>query len=184
VALLGKHGDGAKMLSGGQSLLPLLKLRLGQVDHLVDIGRIPGLDYLREEGGSVHIGALVREARSSTSDIVAPEYPILLDTARVIADPIVRNRATVCGNLAHGDPGNDHPATMLALGAQVVAQDPRASGPSRSPTSSPGCSPPRWPPTRSSSRSASRRRRPGAAAPTSSSSARSATTPPPRPPRR
>jgi aerobic carbon-monoxide dehydrogenase medium subunit len=125
VALLAQHGDGAKVLSGGQSLLPLLKLRLGQVEHLVDIGRIPGLDYLREEGGSLRIGALVREAELERSAVIRDRYPILLDTARVIADPLVRNRATVCGNLAHGDPGNDHPATMLALGASVVAVGPK-----------------------------------------------------------
>ena len=124
LALLGKHGEGAKILSGGQSLLPLLKLRLGQVDHLVDIGRIPGLDGLTEANGELRIGALVREAALESSEVVARNYPILLDTARVIADPIVRNRATVCGNLAHGDPGNDHPATMIALRAEVVARGP------------------------------------------------------------
>jgi carbon-monoxide dehydrogenase medium subunit len=125
VALLARHGEGAKILSGGQSLLPLLKLRLGQVDHLVDIGRIPGLDYVREEGGMLKIGALARECELERSEVVRARYPILLDTARVIADPLVRNRATVCGNLAHGDPGNDHPATMLALGAQVVTVGPK-----------------------------------------------------------
>jgi carbon-monoxide dehydrogenase medium subunit len=125
LALLGRHGEGAKVLSGGQSLLPLLKLRLGQVEHLVDIGRIPGLDGLREEGGALRIGALVREAALETSDVVRRRYPILFDTARVIADPLVRNRATVCGNLAHGDPGNDHPATMIALGAEVVCRGPK-----------------------------------------------------------
>ena len=124
LALLGKHGEGAKVLSGGQSLLPLLKLRLGSVDHLVDIGRIPGLDGLGEADGGLRIGALVREAALESSDVVRQKYPILLDTAKVIADPIVRNRATVCGNLAHGDPGNDHPATMIALRAEVVARGP------------------------------------------------------------
>src|SRR5512143_4197468 len=125
LSLLARHGDGAKLLSGGQSLLPLLKLRLGQVEHLVDIGRIPGLDHLREEGGALRIGALVREAALERSELVRTRYPILFDTARVIADPLVRNRATVCGNLAHGDPGNDHPATMIALGAKLVVQGPK-----------------------------------------------------------
>jgi aerobic carbon-monoxide dehydrogenase medium subunit len=120
VALLGRFGDEAKILSGGQSLLPLLKLRLAQPAHLVDIGRIPDLDYLKEEGGFLRIGALVREAALEASPLVREKYPILLDTARVIADPLVRNLATVAGNLAHGDPANDHPATMLALGAEVV----------------------------------------------------------------
>ncbi len=121
LALLGQFGDEAKILSGGQSLLPLLKLRFAQPGHLIDIGRIPGLDYIKEEGGFLRIGALVREAALETSSLIASKYPILTDTAAVIADPIVRNLATVCGNLAHGDPANDHPATMLALGAEVVA---------------------------------------------------------------
>lgn len=121
IALLREHRDGAKVLSGGQSLLPLLKLRLGAAAHLVDIGRIPGLEYIREEGGMLRIGACTRESALEDSDLVRTRYPILHDTTRVIADPIVRNRATVGGNLAHGDPGNDHPASMLALGAEVVA---------------------------------------------------------------
>ena len=127
LALLGQFGEEAKVLSGGQSLLPLLKLRFAQPAHLVDIGRIPGLDYVKEEGGVLKIGALAREAALEASDIVRSRYPILADTAAVIADPIVRNLATVCGNLAHGDPANDHPATMLALGAEVVATGPKGA---------------------------------------------------------
>jgi carbon-monoxide dehydrogenase medium subunit len=125
VALLTKYGDGAKVLSGGQSLLPLLKLRLGQASHLVDIGRIPGLEYIKEEGGMLRIGGRTRESTLEHSDLIRTRYPILLDTVQVIADPLVRNMATVGGNLAHGDPGNDHPATMLVLGAQVVATGPK-----------------------------------------------------------
>jgi carbon-monoxide dehydrogenase medium subunit len=121
LALLAEHGDAAKVLSGGQSLLPLLKLRLGSAEHLVDIGRIPDLDYIVEEGGWLRIGGRTREVELERSEIVQRRYPILADTAAVIADPIVRNLATVGGNLAHGDPANDHPATMLALRAQVVA---------------------------------------------------------------
>jgi len=124
IALLREHRDGAKVLSGGQSLLPLLKLRLGSAAHLVDIGRIPGLEYIREERGTLRIGASTRESALEHSELLRERYPILHDTARVIADPIVRNRATVGGNLAHGDPGNDHPATMLALLAEVVAAGP------------------------------------------------------------
>jgi carbon-monoxide dehydrogenase medium subunit len=124
VALLRQYGEGAKVLSGGQSLLPMLKLRVGQASHLVDIGRIAGLEYLKEDGGMLRIGGRTRESELERSEVVRARYPILLDTARVIADPLVRNRATVGGNLAHGDPGNDHPATMLALGAQVVAVGP------------------------------------------------------------
>ena len=124
VALLREFKDSAKVLSGGQSLLPLLKLRLGQAGHLVDIGRIPGLEYIKEEGGMLRIGGRTREAALERSEVIRQRYPILLDTAQVIADPVVRNMATVGGNLAHGDPGNDHPATMIALGAQVVATGP------------------------------------------------------------
>lgn len=125
VALLDKLGEDAKVLAGGMSLLPMLKIRLAQVGHLVDIGRIPGLDYIKEEGGTLKIGAATRETALERSDLIRTKYPILLDTALVIADPIVRNRATAGGNLAHGDPANDHPATMLALGASVVARGPK-----------------------------------------------------------
>ena len=125
LALLTKYGEEAKVLSGGQSLLPLLKLRLGQAAHLVDIGRIPGLEYVREEGGMLRIGGRTRESALEQSEVVKSRYPILLDTTKVIADPVVRNMATVGGNLAHGDPGNDHPATMIALRAQVVATGPK-----------------------------------------------------------
>jgi carbon-monoxide dehydrogenase medium subunit len=121
IALLQQHGDQAKVLSGGQSLLPLLKLRLGAAGHLVDIGRIPGLDYIKEEDGFLKIGGRTRESELERSAIIKSKYPILHDTALVIADPLVRNRATVGGNLAHADPANDHPATMLALGAEVTA---------------------------------------------------------------
>ena len=124
VALLERLGDEAKVLSGGQSLLPLLKLRLGDAGHLVDIGRIPGLTGITEADGYLRIGSAAREADLERSDLIRDKYPILLDTAVVIADPLVRNRATVGGNLAHGDPANDHPATMLALEAEVVARGP------------------------------------------------------------
>ena len=120
-ALLTKLGDDAKVLSGGQSLIPLMKLRLANPAHLVDINGIPGLSGIRESDGVLKIGALTRESELEESQIVRSRYPLLHDTSRVIADPLVRNLATVGGNLAHGDPANDHPATMLALGAEVVA---------------------------------------------------------------
>jgi aerobic carbon-monoxide dehydrogenase medium subunit len=124
LALLQSHGDDAKVLSGGQSLLPLLKLRLGAVGHLVDIGRIPGLEYIKEEGGTLKLGGRTRESDLERSELVRRRYPLLAETTEVIADPLVRNLATVGGNLAHGDPANDHPATMLALRAEVVATGP------------------------------------------------------------
>ena len=125
VALLKQYGDEGKVLSGGQSLLPLLKLRLGFANHLIDIGRISGLEYVKEEDGYLKIGGATRESTLERSDLIKSKYPILMDTTVVIADPLVRNRATVGGNLAHGDPANDHPATMLALGAEVVATGPQ-----------------------------------------------------------
>jgi aerobic carbon-monoxide dehydrogenase medium subunit len=121
VAMLQQHGDEAKILSGGQSLIPMMKLRLARPGFLIDINRIAGLSYVKEEGGYLKIGGLTREAELEASPLVHSKYPILLDTAHVIADPQVRNMATVGGNLAHGDPANDHPATMVALGAQVIA---------------------------------------------------------------
>ena len=125
IALLQRYGEEAKILSGGQSLIPMMKLRLARPAYLIDINRIAGLSYVREEGGFLKIGGLTRESELESSPLIQSKYPIILDTARVIADPQVRNWATVGGNLAHGDPANDHPATMLALGAQVVATGPR-----------------------------------------------------------
>jgi len=124
LALLRQYGSEAKILSGGQSLIPLMKLRLATPTYLIDINRIPGLDHLQERNGFLSIGALTREADLERSEIVRTRYPIVYDTARVIGDPLVRNLATVGGNLAHADPANDHPATMLALEAEVVATGP------------------------------------------------------------
>ena len=125
VKLLSSHGDQAKVLSGGMSLLPMLKLRLASFAHLVDIGRIPGLDYIKEEGGFLKIGAMTRQATLERSDLIRTQYPILADAVPLIADPLVRNRGTVGGNVANGDPGNDQPAIMLALGATFVARGPK-----------------------------------------------------------
>jgi carbon-monoxide dehydrogenase medium subunit len=124
-ALLERLGDDAKVLSGGQSLIPLMKLRLASPGHLVDINGIPGLAYVREADGVLRLGALTREVDLEESDVVRTRYPLLHDTCKVIADPLVRNLATVGGNLAHGDPANDHPATMLALDAEVIATGAR-----------------------------------------------------------
>ena len=121
VFLLNEHGSEAVVLAGGQSLIPLMKLQLAAPEYVVDINRIPGLADISEENDFLRIGSLTREADLDRSEIVRAKYPILQDTTSVIADPLVRNMATVGGNLAHGDPANDHPATMLALGAQVVA---------------------------------------------------------------
>jgi len=133
-ALLKQHGAEAKILSGGMSLIPLMKLRLVAPRHIIDINRISGLAYIKEADGFLKIGALTRESDLERSELIRSKYPILTDTASTIADPLVRNMATVAGNLAHGDPANDHPATMLALGAQVVAVGPK--GERRIPVSS------------------------------------------------
>ena len=123
VALLGEH-PGAKILAGGHSLLPLMKFRLAQPALLVDINQLKGLAYIRESGGWLRIGAMTREADLEHSDLIRTRYPLLADTTRLIADPLVRNLATFGGNLAHADPANDHPAAVLALNGQVVAVGP------------------------------------------------------------
>lgn len=123
-ALLARFGEDAKVLSGGQSLIPMMKLRLASPPKIVDINGIPGLAYVREAEGFLLLGALTREWELEESDLIRARYPLLHDTCKVIADPLVRNLATVGGNLAHGDPANDHPAAMLALGAEVVAAGP------------------------------------------------------------
>jgi aerobic carbon-monoxide dehydrogenase medium subunit len=124
IALLEEHGEGAKILSGGQSLIPMMKIRLARPECIIDINRLADLHYIKEEAGFLKIGGLTREADLETSSLIRSKYLIILDTAASIADPQVRNMATVGGNLAHGDPANDHPATMLALEAEIVAIGP------------------------------------------------------------
>jgi aerobic carbon-monoxide dehydrogenase medium subunit len=125
IALLQEYGDEAKVLSGGQSLIPMMKLRIARPGYLIDINRIAGLSYIKEDSGYLKIGGLTREAELETSRLIQSKYPIIFDTSRVIADPQIRNQATLAGNLAHGDPANDHPATMVALQAEVVATGSR-----------------------------------------------------------
>jgi aerobic carbon-monoxide dehydrogenase medium subunit len=124
IALLGQHGDEAKILAGGQSLIPAMRFRLAAPAVLVDINRLTDLEYIRAENGHLAIGALTREV-ALEAELIRREYALLADAAHVIADPLVRNRATVGGNLAHADPANDHPAVMLAYGATLVAQGPQ-----------------------------------------------------------
>lgn len=123
VSLLSQNGD-AKILAGGQSLIPMMRFRLAAPAVLIDINRLSELEYIREEDGWLKIGALTREVMIDSSDLVRERYSLLADTARVVADPLVRNMSTIGGNLAHADPANDHPATMLAYGARVVATGP------------------------------------------------------------
>ncbi len=125
VELLAANQD-AKLLAGGHSLLPLMKLRLAMPPVLVDINRIPDLDYIIEDEqlGRLRIGALVRHDDFERSELIRDRYPLLWDTARGIGDPLVRNRGTMAGAVAHGDPAADWPAALLALNADVVATGP------------------------------------------------------------
>ena len=124
ISLLQKHGEEAKILAGGHSLIPAMKLRFVMPEYLIDISGIDGLEYIREEDGQLKIGAMTRESSLEESNLIKDNYPLLLDTVKMIADPQVRNMATVGGNLAHGDPANDHPATMIALRASVAVEGP------------------------------------------------------------
>ena len=121
LSLLEKSADDAKILAGGQSLIPVMKLRLGQPSLLIDINRIEGLSYIRESEGKLKIGAMTRMVDLVSSDLLKSKYWILHDTAVNIADPLVRNLGTAGGNVSHADPANDLPATMLALGAEMTA---------------------------------------------------------------
>ncbi len=122
IELLAMNQD-AKVLAGGHSLLPLMKLRLAMPPVLVDINRIPDLDYIREDHqlNRLRIGALVRHNDFEQSPLVKERYPLLWDTAQGIGDPLVRNRGTMAGAVAHADPAADWPAALLALNAEVVA---------------------------------------------------------------
>jgi len=124
LALLAEHGDEAKLLAGGQSLIPLMRFRLAQPACLIDLKRVPELSYVEQDNGWLRIGAMTREAAIERSSVVQEQFPLLAETATVIADPLVRNLATVGGNLAHADPANDHPATMLAYRAELVVRGP------------------------------------------------------------
>ena len=120
-SLLAELGDEGRVLAGGQSLLPMMKLRLATPGHLVDINRIPGLDGIEAVNGFLQIGALVRHADVVDNPTVADASPLMASAAPWISDPLVRNRGTVCGSIAHCDPEGDWNSVMLALGAEVVA---------------------------------------------------------------
>jgi carbon-monoxide dehydrogenase medium subunit len=125
VALLGEHGDDAKLLAGGHSLIPLLKLRFAQPKHLIDVRKIPNLSGIREDAGAIVIGAATTHAQIEHSELIERRLPILTEAAHVIGDPLVRNMGTLGGSLAHADPGADFPAAMLVLGAEMRAIGPR-----------------------------------------------------------
>ena len=121
VTALGER-DGAKVMAGGQSLIPVLKLRIAAVDTVVDLNRVPGLDGIEEQDGELRIGALVRHAEAERSPLLTKRYGLLGATARLVADPLVRNRGTICGSLAHADPQGDWGSALLAARAQAVVR--------------------------------------------------------------
>ncbi|MDO8251922.1 MAG: xanthine dehydrogenase family protein subunit M [Rhodoferax sp.] len=125
LTLLTDLGDDAKLLAGGHSLLPMMKLRFAQPGTLIDINRIPELRGIREEGGLIRIGAMSSESDLIASTLLQERLPLLPEAALLIADPQVRNRGTIGGDIAHGDPGNDHPAIAMALDATFVLQGPK-----------------------------------------------------------
>ena len=119
LSLLREHGDEAKLLAGGHSLIPVMKLRFAQPKHLVDLRKVPGLVGIREEEGALVVGAMTTYAAVQASDLVDRRLPVLAEAVRVIGDPLVRNMGTVGGSLAHADPGADLPALALALDAEL-----------------------------------------------------------------
>lgn len=127
IRLLSEHGDDAKLLAGGHSLLPLMKLRLAAPAVLIDIGRIGDLSYVRESGDGVAIGALTRHRDLETDSVLAEHVPLLAHVAGQVGDPQVRHRGTIGGSVAHGDPASDLPAACLALGASFSVVGPGGS---------------------------------------------------------
>jgi carbon-monoxide dehydrogenase medium subunit len=124
ISLIAQHGDEAKFIAGGHSLLPMMKLRLAQPSVLIDIGRLTDLSYIREDGDQIAIGALTRHMDVETSPVLHQHVPLLAHAAGHVGDPQVRHRGTIGGSIAHADPASDLPATTLALGATYVAQGP------------------------------------------------------------
>ena len=120
LALLDQYGDEAKVLAGGHSLLPMMKLRFAEPGHLIDLGKIAELKGISEVGNAIHIGAMTTENDLIWSELLQNKCPLLVEAARQIADPQVRYKGTIGGDISHGDPGNDHPALMLALDASFV----------------------------------------------------------------
>ena len=127
ISLIGEHGDEAKFLAGGHSLLPLMKLRLAAPSVLVDLGRIADLSYIRDAGDHIAIGALTRHHDVQHSTLLATANPLLAHAAGHVGDPQVRHRGTIGGSIAHADPASDLPAVAVALGADLVAQGPNGT---------------------------------------------------------
>jgi len=121
LSLLGKLDD-AKIVAGGHSLIPMMKLRLAQPKNLIDLRKVPGLSGIKEEKGTIAIGAMTTHWEVESSKVLKVKCPVVSETAALIGDPAVRNKGTIGGSLAHGDPAADMPATVIALGAEFVCQ--------------------------------------------------------------
>ncbi len=127
ISLIGQHGEDAKFIAGGHSLLPMMKLRMAQPSVLVDIGRLAELSYVRDAGDHIAIGALTRHMDVEKSSVLAEHAPLLAHAAGHVGDPQVRHRGTIGGSIAHSDSASDLPATTLALGATYIAQGPKGT---------------------------------------------------------
>ena len=127
IALLQQYGDDAKLLAGGHSLLPTMKLRLSQPAHLIDLGKISGLSYIRDEGDAVAVGAMTRYVDIERSDLIKRNFALLPEGIDLIGDQQVRNRGTIGGSVAHSDPAADTPGMVLALKATIVAKGPNGA---------------------------------------------------------
>src|SRR5437899_12990629 len=125
VNLLEKHTEHAKILAGGHSLIPMMKLRLATPEFLIDISRVPGLSYIKEDSGTIRIGALTTHYTIETSDLIRRRLPALSDAAGLIGDVQVRNKGTIGGSIVHADPAADYPASILAADATIVALGPK-----------------------------------------------------------
>jgi carbon-monoxide dehydrogenase medium subunit len=125
LGLLTRHKDDAKLLAGGHSLIPMMKLRLAQPKHLIDLRKVPGLGGIREESGALVIGAMTTHYQVESSALVKSKIPVLAEVGGIIGDPAVRNLGTIGGSLAHADPAADWPAAMIALGAEFVCEGPK-----------------------------------------------------------
>jgi aerobic carbon-monoxide dehydrogenase medium subunit len=127
LSLLAEHGDEAKLLAGGHSLLPLMKLRLAQPERLIDIGGVADLSYLEDRGDHIAVGALAKHRDVERSAVVTEHVPLLAHVASHVGDPQVRNRGTIGGSIAHGDPASDLPAVAMATGANMVITGPNGT---------------------------------------------------------
>jgi carbon-monoxide dehydrogenase medium subunit len=122
ISLLGKLKDDAKLLAGGHSLIPMMKLRLAQPKHLIDLRKVPNLSGIKEDGNTLVFGAMTTQWQIESSKVVQAKIPVLSETAAMVGDPAVRNLGTIGGSLAHADPAADMPATVIALGAELVVE--------------------------------------------------------------